>query len=199
MGGSAVASHFWSLLWEISVLLIPYTIAFRIFHTYSGVFRYSSFIDLARVALSMCLGSAAAYLVYLLFPLGKNAILEYPTQLVLLLFFSTTFMCAVRIIVKMMYDLFRYDGQGRRIFIYGTKDGGISLAKSIRNETASQYTLKGFISSDVEMSGKWLMGLPVYSEKEDVVKFMNRQKARTIMVSPMQTRHFREQIGRAHV
>ena len=82
-------------------------------------------------------------------------------------------MCGVRILVKTLYDLFRTGGYSKRIFIYGTKDGGISLAKSIRNETASQYTLKGFISSDVEMSGKWLMGLPVYSEKEDVVRLMN--------------------------
>ena len=193
MGGSAVASHFWSLLWEISVLLIPYTIAFRIFHTYSGIFRYSSFIDLARVALSMCLGSAAAYLVYLLFPLGKNAILEYPTQLVLLLFFSTTFMCAVRIIVKMMYDLFRYDGQGRRIFIYGTQHGGISLAKSIRNESSARYTIKGFVSPNAEMKGKWLMGLPVWGEDEDIVDIMQKTHAAILMVSPVQTAHFREQ------
>ncbi|MBQ9171095.1 MAG: polysaccharide biosynthesis protein [Bacteroidaceae bacterium] len=192
-GGELLASNFWLLMQDLGIMLIPYTIAFRVFHTYSGIFRYSSFVDLGRLGLAMTLGTALAYVSYQLMHLQENIILDHPTLTVMLFLSATSLMCGVRILVKTLYDLFRTGGYSKRIFIYGTKDGGISLAKSIRNETASQYTLKGFISSDIEMSGKWLMGLPVYSEKEDVVRLMNRQKARTIMVSPMQTRHFREQ------
>ncbi|MBO7119427.1 MAG: polysaccharide biosynthesis protein [Bacteroidaceae bacterium] len=198
-GGDQVTSHFWPILHHLCVLLIPYSIAFRIFHTYSGIFRYSSFVDLGRLALAMMLGSAIAFACYLplkyIFPQWENMFLEHYPRLVLLLLFATSFMCAVRVIVKTIYDLFRVDGYSKRIFIYGAHDGGISLAKSIRNESPNRYTVKGFITSDDAMKGKWLMGLPVFSEKEDVIAIMQRQAASILMVSPLQAVHFREQEG----
>ena len=34
-GGYEVTIHFWTIFRDLCILLIPYTIAFRIFHTYS--------------------------------------------------------------------------------------------------------------------------------------------------------------------
>ncbi|MBQ7461579.1 MAG: polysaccharide biosynthesis protein [Bacteroidaceae bacterium] len=192
-GGDKAVGNFWEILGDISLLLIPYTIAFRLFHTYSGIFRYSSFVDLTRIGLAMTAGSAAAYLVYLCIPDKMNIFLEYPTLLVLVLLFATTFMCALRITVKTLYDLFRNDGATKRIFIFGTQNGGISLAKSIRSETIKRYTIKGFVSPDANMKGKYLMGVPVCGEDEDVVQIMQDKRATILMVSPIQTAHFREQ------
>ena len=193
-GGDAVAHHFWHVIKEILLLFIPYTISFRIFHTYSGVFRYSSFVDLARVFYAMVLGTAIAYGGYLLMPDGIESIfLEKPTLLFIALLMDTMSMCGIRVIVKTMYDLFRTDEQNRRIFIYGVQDGGISLAKSIRNETPNRYTIKGFVSPDADMKGKWLMGLPVWGCDDDLTSIMREERATILMVSPLQTEHFREQ------
>ena len=196
-GGEQVTNHFWYIMRDMCLLLIPYTIAFRIFHTYSGFFRYSSFVDLGRLALAMLLGSVLAYACYLpinhFFPNIENHFLEHYPRLILLLMFATSAMCASRVIVKMIYDLFRVDSYSKRIFIYGAQDGGISLAKSIRNETPNRYTIKGFISSDASLQGKWLLGLPVYGEKENIAELMRKQNVSTLMVSPLQTAHFREQ------
>lgn len=196
-GGAEVTNHFWPILQDLCVLLIPYTIAFRVFHTYSGIFRYSSFVDLGRIALAMLFGSVIAYICYLpvhhFFPQWGNIFLQHYPRLILLLLFATSFMCAIRVIVKTIYDLYRTDGFSKRIFIYGAQDGGISLAKSIRNETPNRYIVKGFITSDDSMKGKWLMGLHVWSDKEDIVSIMKEQNANILMVSPLQTAHFREQ------
>ncbi len=192
-GGSLLISNFWFVLRDICILLIPYTIAFRLFHTYSGIFRYSSFVDLGRITFAMILGSAAAYIAYMFVPGKMNVILEHPTLLILQLLFATTCMCAARVVVKMMYDLFRNDGMTKRIFIFGTQNGGISLAKSIRNETPQRYTIKGFVSPDPNMKGKYLMGMPVWGEDEDIAEIMQGKRATILMVSPIQTTHFREQ------
>ena len=196
-GGAEVTSHFWPILWSLIALLVPYTIAFRVFHTYSGIFRYSSFVDLGRVALAMLLGTAIAVICYIpfhhFFPEWKHEFLQYPYRLAVFLLFATSFMCAARVVVKTVYDLFRVDNYSKRIFIYGAHDGGISLAKSIRNETPNRYTIKGFISSDTSLQGKWLLGLPVYGEKENITELMRKQNVSTLMVSPLQTAHFREQ------
>ncbi len=196
-GGAEVTSHFWPIFWSLIALLVPYTIAFRVFHTYSGIFRYSSFVDLGRVALAMLLGTAIAVICYIpfhhFFPEWKHEFLQYPYRLAVFLLFATSFMCAARVVVKTVYDLFRVDNYSKRIFIYGAHDGGISLAKSIRNETPNRYTIKGFISSDASLQGKWLLGLPVYGEKENIAELMRKQNVSTLMVSPLQTAHFREQ------
>ena len=188
-----LVNNFWLILRDICILLIPYTISFRLLHTYSGIFRYSSFVDLGRIAFAMILGSVIAFLVYLPFPSKENTFLKHPTLLVLILLFATSFMCAIRVIVKMMYDSFRNDGLSKRIFIFGTQNGGISLAKSIRNETLKRYTIKGFVSPDANMKGKWLMGTPVWGEDENIVEIMQKRRANILMVSPLQTAHFREQ------
>lgn len=191
--GHEVTIHFWPILQDLCILLIPYTIAFRVFHTYSGIFRYSSFVDLGRLFSAMLLGTAIASAGYHIFPNKNNIFLEHHPRLILLLLFATFIMAAVRIIVKTMYDTLRTDNYNKRIFIYGVQNGGISLAKSIRNETPNRYTIKGFISPDNKLKGKYLMGLPVYSDEEDIVTLMRKQNATTLMVSPLQTTHFREQ------
>ena len=192
-GGEQVTRHFWAIFLDLCIMLVPYTIAFRICHTYSGIFRYSSFVDLARICFAMVLGSAIAYVGYMLIPVQENIFLEHHPRLILLLIFASTLMCAVRITVKSVYDLYRNNGTGRRIFIYGTQHGGISLAKSIRNESSKRYTIKGFVSPDADMKGKWLMGVPVWGEDEDIVEIMKKSHVSTLMVSPVQTAHFREQ------
>ncbi len=191
-GGAEVTNHFWIIFLDLIILLVPYTIAFRIFHTYSSIFRFSSFVDLGRILLAMILGSAIAVIAYRLLPVQNNIFLEHYPRLILLLLFSTSFMCAIRIIVKTLFDLVRTDGINHRIFIYGVQDGGISLAKSIRNETPNRYIVKGFVSPDDSMAGKWLMGVRVFGE-EDLANVMQVRNASILMVSPMQAEHFREQ------
>ena len=193
-GGDAVAHNFWNVLRELLLLLIPYTIAFRIFHTYSGIFRYSSFVDLARLLCAMAVGTVIAYGCSLLIPDDRESLFfSYPSLLIISLLIASMFMCALRVIVKTMYDLFRRDGRTKRIFIYGVQNGGISLAKSIRNETPNRYNIKGFVSSTPDMRGKWLLGLPVWTEEDDLIGIMQRQHVSILMVSPLQTVHFREQ------
>lgn len=193
-GGDAVAHNFWNVLRELLLLLIPYTIAFRIFHTYSGIFRYSSFVDLARLLSAMAVGTVIAYGCSLLIPDDRESLFfSYPSLLIVSLLIASMFMCTLRVIVKTMYDLFRQDGRTKRIFIYGVQNGGISLAKSIRNETPNRYNIKGFVSSTPDMRGKWLLGLPVWTEEDDLIGIMQRQHVSILMVSPLQTVHFREQ------
>ena len=193
-GGDAVAHNFWNVLRELLLLLIPYTIAFRIFHTYSGIFRYSSFVDLARLLSAMAVGTVIAYGCSLLIPEDRESLFfSYPSLLIVSLLIASMFMCTLRVIVKTMYDLFRQDGRTKRIFIYGVQNGGISLAKSIRNETPNRYNIKGFVSSTPDMRGKWLLGLPVWTEEDDLIGIMQRQHVSILMVSPLQTVHFREQ------
>lgn len=193
-GGEILMQDFRDIAKELLVMLIPYTAAFRIFHTYSGIFRYSSFVDLARLLYAMVVGTLATYVCsWLIQDSIGICFADEPDLLFGFFLIASMSMCSLRIIVKTMHDLFRTDRRTKRIFIYGVQNGGISLAKSIRNETPNRYDIKGFISSDTDLKGKWLLGLPVWTEEDNLIDIMQKQNVTILMVSPLQATHFREQ------
>jgi len=91
-----------------------------------------------------------------------------------------------------MFELSRTDARTTNIFIYGVLEGGVSLAKSLFNQDVKKYTLKGFISPDGEFVGQRLLGVRVYPENLNLINVMADNEIHAVMVSPLQTDHFRE-------
>ena len=195
LGGDVFASHFWSLTWGLLIGLVFYLFSFRIFHTYSGIIRYSSFVDLQRVAVASLLSSVLFYIFGLgvdhFWP-GQKAILFPDLKTIFVLFlFSTLLLWLERIVVKRLYDLFRTDN-AKSAVIYGTKEGGISLAKSITAVKNKKYSLHAFISDGQEMKGAYLMGKPVYLNEPGLAAILKRQGVRVLLVSPLKNDKFRD-------
>src|SRR5574344_1745573 len=65
LGGSGFAASFWAITHSLLLCVLLFVIAFRVFSTYSGVVRYSSFVDLPRIAAATSLGSLLTYLMSL--------------------------------------------------------------------------------------------------------------------------------------
>ena len=182
---------FWRHLLAITCALPFFIIGMRVFRTYSGVLRYSSFVDLARVAGAVAIGLVCSLILDLLLPKGllpdlliKSMLISGAIALIL--------MWAERIIVKSVFVTLHRIDNAPHIYIYGVREGGIGLAKSILNENQSQYSIKGFISGDNEMVGKYLLGIKVYAATLDVVKQMETDAVRAVLVSPLLSESFRE-------
>ena len=182
---------FWRHLLAITCALPFFIIGMRVFRTYSGVLRYSSFVDLARVAGAVAIGLVCSLILGLLLPKGllpdlliKSMLISGAIALIL--------MWAERIIVKSVFVTLHRIDNAPHIYIYGVREGGIGLAKSILNENQSQYSIKGFISGDNEMVGKYLLGIKVYAATLDVVKQMETDAVRAVLVSPLLSESFRE-------
>ncbi len=179
------------LITAFSLYLLCYIVGFRIFHTYSGIIRYSSFIDLQRVGLSMLIG--LVLIVGLKYGLYSDswimAIRMKDIGLAAIL--ATILMCGIRVTVKYLYDFFFHQEYAKPVFIYGVKAGGIGLAKSIRNQDVSKYTLVGFVSEVSDIQGRYLMGVRVYPNNEHLVEEMKRRKAHTLLVSPLKNESIR--------
>lgn len=179
------------LITAFSLYLLCYIVGFRIFHTYSGIIRYSSFIDLQRVGLSMLIG--LVLIMGLKYGLYSDswimAIRMKDIGLAAIL--ATILMCGIRVTVKYLYDFFFHQEYAKPVFIYGVKAGGIGLAKSIRNQDVSKYTLVGFVSEVSDFQGRYLMGVRVYPNNEHLVEEMKRRKAHTLLVSPLKNESIR--------
>ena len=192
-GGLWLVQHFWPVTLGLLCSLIVFIIAFVVYHTFRGVMRYSSFVDLTRLALSTatsCLVVSLLQIIqehldiseYILFPHFHSAIL--------LFIVATSIMCALRVIVKSLHDTYCVSDTTRNIFIYGCLSGGIALAKSVRIENPARFRLKGFISGDQQMDGSWMLGVPVYYDDDKVVEAMINKGVTVLLVSPIQSERF---------
>ncbi|MGN1232886.1 MAG: polysaccharide biosynthesis protein [Candidatus Cryptobacteroides sp.] len=195
LGGNAFAGQFWQMTRGLLVGIVLFIISFRLFHTYSGIVRYSSFIDLQKVAFASLTGSAAFYflgiLVNAIWP-GQRIILfpDFSTTLVLFAV-STLILWVERVVVKRLFDSFRCDN-AEPVVIYGTKAGGISLAKSIGAVKEKKYSLHAFISDGMEMKGAYLMGKPVYLNRKGLAKKLKEEGVKVLLVSPLKNDMFRD-------
>ena len=195
LGGDIFAGHFWSITRGILLGLVLFVISFRAFHTYSGIVRYSSFIDLQRVATASFIATVAFWLLGLavngVWP-GQRVFLfpDFPVSVVLFAI-STLLLWVERVVVKRLYDSFRSDN-AIPVAIYGTKTGGISLAKSINVDKEKPYYLNSFISDGVEMAGAYLMGKPVYLNVPGLAESLKEKGVKVLLVSPLKNDVFRD-------
>lgn len=193
-GGDIFVDSFWQITFGLMVGLVPFIVAFRLLHTYSGIVRYSSFVDLQRVMIATLSGSVACYLLGLgingIWP-EQHSIMVPDLQTVFIIFVgSSLFLWVERVVVKRLFDSFNLDN-ATPVAIYGTKAGGISIAKSITAVKDKKYSLQAFISDGKEMKGSYLMGKPVFLNERGLAEKLRREGVKALLVSPLKTERFR--------
>lgn len=189
-----LASLFWPLTYGIAIGMVPFIIAFRALHTYSGIVRYSSFVDLQKVATATFIGTLTCYFLHQVVneAWGQTAIVFPSFKSSLIIFISSTVLLwAERIVVKRLFDSFHLDG-AIPAAIYGTKAGGISIAKSIVALKDKKYSLDSFISDGEEMRGSFIMGKPVFLNHKGIAKELKKRGVKALLVSPLKTEKFRQ-------
>ena len=172
------------------LLCIP---GFRLFHTYSGFMRYSSFVDLMRVVY----GNAVSLILVLLAQFGMDHLpRDYfvhfnTTSLCLILIISTLLMWALRVFVKTLYDVAFSNTRAKRVLIYGAMQGGVGLAKNIQAQRPRRFVVKGFITHFKKARHQQIMGEKVYSVDEDLAEVINKNDIEGVLVSPYRVNEFR--------
>lgn len=193
-GLSNVLNHALSVVFLVFFYLVFYIIGFRSQHTYSGIIRYSSFTDLARIGLAMTIGSLLSFAASLV---QKYFGFFAPSWYVFLFVFilGTFLILLSRIVGRLVYVSYRTaNGQGiQNVFVYGTMQGGISIAKGMLDDPSPRFRVRGFISCEPGFSGNHLLlGKRVYAQDADIIRIMQRKRVKSLLVSPMQNDAFLE-------
>ena len=192
-----LASLMLNLLLVINTLLCYVLLSipgFRLFHTYSGFMRYSSFVDLMRVVY----GNAVSLVLVLLADYGmeflpKDLFIHFNTTSIFLLYIiATLLMWALRVFVKTLYDVAFSNTRAVRILIYGAMQGGVGLAKSIKAQRPRKFVVKGFITHFKKTRHQEIMGEKVYSVTEDLAEVIQQNDIEAVLVSPYRVKEFRE-------
>ena len=190
---NALVDYRFEVIYTMLVNVFFACIGFRLFSTYSGIVRYSSFVDLMRVAY----GGAFSMVLALLFSIimeeyGIRTVAALSqTEVVVTFVIAVLLMWGERVVVKTMYDIAFSDKRARRVLIYGAMSGGIGLAKNINTQHPRKFVLRGFISHDPRSKHMRLMGRKVYNVTDDLKAIVRRENVDAILVSPLRLNEFR--------
>lgn len=177
----------------MGVCLVVYMATFVLFHTFNGVLRFSSFIDLRRVAYSTFTASfvvCALHQLQVYYGLTQYMFIPRFFSGMQLFITATMLMWVIRIMVKILHDNYGKSDNTPNAFIYGSMSGGVAIAKSIRSESPSRYHVAGFVSGDKAMTSSLLLGEKVYYDDDAIVETMKQKNVSVLLVSPIQTERF---------
>ena len=191
-GGAKTLSVLWQLCSMCAIYGIFYAVGFKMFHTYDGILRYSSFVDLQRVGFASLIGCVLSYLGHfflLQFNYFQNVYVG-GREIALASLISVLLLWAVRVLVKTVYDVSIDTFNARPAIIFGVDECGMGLAKLVRNDKSLRMRLFGFMSNGNEVRHKVLMGLHVYSY-DDVERLIHQKKMECLLVSQSSVGVFR--------
>ncbi len=181
-----------ALLYSALFYSVVSWIGIRIFKTYSGVLRYSSFVDLLKlvyanaVSLAISLGCCWLFSYFHVRPLSAFSYLDLIVAFVL----ATFVMWIMRVLVKLLFDGVNENAQAQRALIYGAISGGVAVAKAVRSQTPRRFDVVGFISHEHRIKDMKLLGVKVYSQDADMEAVIKKERIQAMLVSPLRISEF---------
>ena len=183
------------LLQTLFMYALPSIIGARMFHTYAGIIRFSSFVDLARVFYASLLSLVIAYPLHFMVRSVSDGWFYslHFRHICLMYLIGTLLMWLMRVLVKTLFEVFTTDIRAQRVLIYGAMDGCIGLAKNIRSQTPRRFVVKGFVSGEASYKHNIVMGEKVYTPEDDFPEIIEKNRIDALLVAPQSISEFRDQ------
>lgn len=168
------------------IVIIVQIFFFWCFHTYSGIIRYSTFIDIWKVLGSVFSAAALLLIVNIIVRIQQETTLFLNTSLIIYGLLAFILLFCFRVGVKTFYDsLMQGSGKQRKVLIYGTKQAGQNIAKTLRSSGDAEYKPVGFITDGNEAKVHQIQGLRVFPVNDQLISYMKEEKIQDIIVSPI--------------
>lgn len=168
-------------------------ISFRVFHTYSGILRYSQFIDLMRVTNACVLSMLLAFIFSICalnFGWDDFFFIFTGRKLITLYLGNILAMCILRVLVKLIFDNALVSSSAMNTLVYGTRAGAIAITNNVRDAKPVQFLIKGYVGDEREHYNERLMGKKIYSVHEDLLPVIESQCIKAFLVSPLRHEEF---------
>ena len=190
---SEMLSHTEKLLSALGVYILVSIVGFRLFRTYFGIIRYSSFVDLQKVAYANLVSMLLVTLVHYPMLIMTEGIFErLNTRFIVAMYIiATLLMWAYRILIKTLFEVSTSDQLAKRALIYGAQEGAVGLAKNIRSQRPTKFILKGFIAHEKQYRNHMLLGEKVYDIDEHLQDIIKEKAINAVLISPMRNNDFR--------
>ncbi len=181
------------LMHTLGLFAVLNFISFRVFHTYSGVLRYSQFVDLMRATnacvLSMLLASIFS-ICALNFGWDDFFFIFTGRKIITMYLGNILAMCIPRVLVKLIFDNALASSSAMNTLVYGTRAGAIAITNNVRDAKPVQFLIKGYVGDEREHYNERLMGKKIYSIHEDLIPVIESQCIKAFLVSPLRHEEF---------
>lgn len=181
------------LMHTLGLFAVLNFISFRVFHTYSGILRYSQFIDLMRVTNACVLSMLLAFIFSICalnFGWDDFFFIFTGRKLIILYLGNILAMCIPRVLVKLIFDNALVSSTAMNTLVYGTRAGAIAITNNVRDEKPVHFLIKGYVGDDREHYNERLMGKKIYSVHEDLIPVIESQCIKAFLVSPLRHEEF---------
>lgn len=174
-------------VWFRFTLVVSFQVVFFwFFHTYSGILRYSGYVDAIKLLFAVFSNILFLFTLNFIYHFFTG---QYVFYFILLIFYgiiSFFLLFVLRLFVKTIFDFISMNlVETIPVMIYGSKSAGVGIAKMLRANNDLKYRLVGFIDTDKENIQRILMGVKVYELNDRTVKEVILKKAKAIIVSPL--------------
>jgi len=174
-------------IWQQAcILFVIQALFFWTFHTYSGVLRYSTFIDASKIVLAVVSAGITPALVNIIvkFSTGNSVLLN--SVLYTYIFVAIVLLVCWRVTIKLSFEYMSHHAPGiRPVMIYGTQSAGLAIAKMLNSNMDSQYRPVGFIADSDDNVKHELLGLKVYTKDDSIIPLLKVKEVQDVIVSPM--------------
>lgn len=181
------------LMHTLGLFAVLNFISFRVFHTYSGILRYSQFIDLMSVTNACVLSMLLAFIFSICalnFGWDDFFFIFTGRKLIILYLGNILAMCIPRVLVKLIFDNALVSSSAMNTLVYGTRAGAIAITNNVRDEKPVHFLIKGYVGDDREYYNERLMGKKIYSVHEDLIPVIESQCIKAFLVSPLRHEEF---------
>ena len=190
--GAYTLGNLFRLCETVSIYGLINFIGFRLFHTYYGVVRYSSFVDLYRVGWAMIVNFILAIVFHYIVVWADLPLVPFTGKHLFFIYLLTTLMMwGCRVLVKSVFDASLINFKTQATLIYGIREGGIGIGKSLRSQGSDQFHLVGFLTDDPKFRKVRLLGMRVYPVDSNLPSVLMNKNVKAILVSPLQMESFR--------
>ncbi len=189
----ATYDHHIELLTAAAFYAVLSWVGARCFRTYSGVLRYSSFVDLLRVVYANSVNLAIAVVCALIFKWQQVDYLDTltPLHLIMSYILATALMWAMRVLVKLLFDAANASSSALKTMIYGALSGGVGLAKNVRSQRPVKFDIRCFLSHENRIKKLKLLGLKVYNLDDNLEEVIDKERIQAVLISPYRLKDFR--------
>lgn len=181
------------LMHTLGLFAVLNFISFRVFHTYSGILRYSQFIDLMRVTNACVLSMLLAFIFSICalnFGWDDFFFIFTGRKIITMYLGNILTMCIPRVLVKLIFDNALVSSSAMNTLVYGTRAGAIAITNNVRDAKPVQFLIKGYVGDEREHYNERLMGKKIYSIHEDLIPVIESQCIKAFLVSPLRHEEF---------
>lgn len=141
---------------------------FRVFRTYSGIIRHSSYIDAVKIFFSQFTAAFLLLTFNNVYKIATGDLLYLNVGILINAIFSFSCLFLYRVLVKQFFENYLNTSRNKlaKAIIYGTDANAIAVANALKSEVPGRFKLVGFIDKYSQNKSKMILGLPILQHKK---------------------------------